>query len=158
MNLNLKDVKAVVRLFDESACGSMELQLGDFRISLKKVSSATTTDLDAAAVSGALQHSVIRSGGVAQEICVEAENVAASERVVEVRSPLVGVFYSAKEPGAEPFVKEGDMVEAGQALCILESMKMLNEIKSPVSGRVSRIFLANEAVAEYNQLLFLLEK
>ncbi len=83
---------------------------------------------------------------------------ALAENVVEVRSPMVGTFYRAPAPDADPYVEVGDMVKAGQTLCIIEAMKLMNEIQSEVSGRVAKILVENAQPVEYDQVLFLIEK
>jgi len=75
----------------------------------------------------------------------------------EIRSPIVGTFYRAPAPDADPFVEVGQMVQAGTVLCIVEAMKLMNEIESDVSGRVAKIVVENGQPVEYNQILFLLE-
>jgi acetyl-CoA carboxylase biotin carboxyl carrier protein len=74
-----------------------------------------------------------------------------------VESPMVGTFYRAPSPGAEPFVKEGDYVEKGQTLCIIEALKVMNEIESEVSGVVRKILVENGQPVEYGQPLFYIE-
>ena len=74
-----------------------------------------------------------------------------------VESPMVGTFYRAPAPGAEPFVKEGDYVEKGQTLCIIEALKVMNEIESEVSGVVRKILVENGQPVEYGQPLFYIE-
>ena len=80
-----------------------------------------------------------------------------SDGLVKVEAPMVGTFYRAPEPGAAPFVEEGDVVSTGQTLCILEAMKLMNEIKSDVDGVVRTIHVRNAEAVEYGQLLFELE-
>ncbi|TBH21893.1 acetyl-CoA carboxylase biotin carboxyl carrier protein [Thermus thermamylovorans] len=76
---------------------------------------------------------------------------------VEVRAPIVGTFYRAPAPDAPPYVKEGDRVERGQVLCIIEAMKLMNEIESEVSGIVRKILVQNGEPVEYGQSLFLIQ-
>ncbi len=83
--------------------------------------------------------------------------MAASNGFVRVESPMVGTFYRASEPGAAPFVEEGDVVGPGQTLCILEAMKLMNHVKAEVAGTVRRIAVGNGEPVEYGQLLFELE-
>ena len=75
----------------------------------------------------------------------------------EVSSPMVGTFYRAPSPDAEPFVREGDVVTAGQTVCIIEAMKIMNEIETEVSGRVTKVLVENASPVEYNTPLFLIE-
>ena len=95
---------------------------------------------------------------------VEEELTAASPAapppdpgVIRVEAPMVGTFYRAPSPGAPPFVQEGDTIGAGQTLCILEAMKLMNEVKAEQDGVVRRIHPENAAPVEYGQLLFELE-
>jgi acetyl-CoA carboxylase biotin carboxyl carrier protein len=76
---------------------------------------------------------------------------------VEIRAPIVGTFYRAPAPDAPPYVKEGDRVEKGQVLCIIEAMKLMNEIESEVSGIVKKILVENGEPVEYGQPLFLIQ-
>jgi acetyl-CoA carboxylase biotin carboxyl carrier protein len=80
-----------------------------------------------------------------------------ASRYIEVKAPIVGTFYRAPSPEAEPFVKEGDAVKKGQVLCIIEAMKLMNEIESEVSGVVRKILVSNGEPVEYGQVLFLIE-
>ena len=77
--------------------------------------------------------------------------------VIRVESPMVGTFYRAPSPGAPPFVEVGDTVEPGQTLCILEAMKLMNEVKAEHEGRVRTVAAENEQAVEYGDLLFELE-
>ena len=81
---------------------------------------------------------------------------AAPADTVEVASPMVGVFYAAPAEDAEPFVKVGDKVKRGQTLCIVEAMKLMNEIESEADGVVKAIYVENEQMVEYGQSLFLI--
>ncbi|WP_163329383.1 acetyl-CoA carboxylase biotin carboxyl carrier protein [Desulfurobacterium thermolithotrophum] len=86
------------------------------------------------------------------------EVVETTEDCYVVESPMVGTFYRAPAPGAEPFVKEGDFVEKGQTLCIIEALKVMNEIEAEVSGVVKKILVENGQPVEYGQPLFYIEK
>ena len=77
--------------------------------------------------------------------------------VIRIESPMVGTFYRAPQPGAAPFVEEGDTVETGQTLCILEAMKLMNEVKAESEGVVRRVCVENAAPVQYGDLLFELE-
>ena len=94
------------------------------------------------------------SGGVRG---AEAPAPADSDDHHAVSSPLVGLFYRASAPDVQPYVEEGDIVRVGQTLCVIETMKIMNEIESDVEGRVSRILVENGRPVEYNTPLFLIE-
>ena len=81
----------------------------------------------------------------------------AADNLVAVEAPMVGTFYRAPRPDAPPFVSEGDTVKEGQPLCIIEAMKLMNEIEAKVAGRIAKILVENAQPVEYGQPLFLVE-
>jgi len=80
-----------------------------------------------------------------------------SSALVTMEAPMVGTFYRSSSPTADPFVTEGDVVKEGQVLCIIEAMKLMNEIESKVAGRIARILVDNAQAVEYGQPLFLID-
>jgi acetyl-CoA carboxylase biotin carboxyl carrier protein len=79
------------------------------------------------------------------------------ENLIEIKAPMVGTFYRAPSPGAKPFVEVGDTVNPGDVVCIIEAMKLMNEIKSEVSGKIKEILVENGQPVEFGQTLFLIE-
>ena len=88
----------------------------------------------------------------------ETAEPARDKNIVEVRSPMVGTFYRAPSPDADPYVEIGQTVAVGQTLCIIEAMKLMNEIESEVNGKIVDILVENAQPVEFNQVLFLIEK
>ena len=84
-------------------------------------------------------------------------SASAKENLVEIRSPIVGTFYRSSSPEKGPYVKPGDKVEVGSVVCIVEAMKLFNEIESEVSGKVVKIVVEDASPVEYDQLLFLID-
>ncbi len=84
-------------------------------------------------------------------------DVVTSTTLVTVEAPMVGTFYRASSPTAEPYVREGDVVKQGQILCIIEAMKLMNEIESKAGGRIEKILVENGQPVEYGQPMFLIE-
>jgi len=84
-------------------------------------------------------------------------DVATSATLVTVEAPMVGTFYRASSPTTEPYVRDGDVVKQGQVLCIIEAMKLMNEIESQAAGRIEKILVENGQPVEYGQPLFLIE-
>lgn len=97
------------------------------------------------------------SGGPPAGLPVPMAEAAAASGLVTVEAPMVGTFYRAPSPGADPYVQEGDVVKEGQILCIIEAMKLMNEIEARVAGRVVKILVENGQPVEYGQPLFLLQ-
>ncbi len=86
-----------------------------------------------------------------------AQEESANETTVQVVAPMVGTFYRASSPEAEPFVQEGDLVQIGDPLCVIEAMKLFNEIESEYAGRIDKILVENAQPVEYGEPLFLIE-
>jgi acetyl-CoA carboxylase biotin carboxyl carrier protein len=86
-----------------------------------------------------------------------APAAAAAPRLIEVKSPMVGTFYRAPEPGAAPYVKAGSRISAGQTLCIIEAMKIMNELEAEVSGTVRDVLIEDAQPVEFGQVLFRVE-
>jgi acetyl-CoA carboxylase biotin carboxyl carrier protein len=82
---------------------------------------------------------------------------ATSSSFVTIEAPMVGTFYRSSAPGSDPYVREGDTVKQGQILCIIEAMKLMNEIESKVSGRIAKVLVDNAQAVEFGQPLFLLD-
>jgi acetyl-CoA carboxylase biotin carboxyl carrier protein len=94
----------------------------------------------------------------AKEVKTEIkENEEVNENLYEVKSPMVGTFYTAPSPDADVYVKVGDSVKAGSVLCIIEAMKLMNEIESEVQGKIVKVMVQNAQPVEFNQTLFLIE-
>lgn len=98
---------------------------------------------------------------IIENLTFESKPAVAEEvdhKGVEIKAPIVGTFYRAPAPDAEPYVRVGDMVSVGQPLCIIEAMKIMNVIESEVAGKVSQILVENAQPVEFNQTLFVIEK
>jgi acetyl-CoA carboxylase biotin carboxyl carrier protein len=141
----------------EHGLEEFEYSRGDLRIRLKKPAANSSPAPQRAlgvpeiVVSGPPAGGERPAEAPPRDTAVEASR---AEDLHVVKSPIVGTFYSAPSPGAEPFVKVGDHVEVGQVLCIIEAMKLMNEIESDVSGEVMRIFVENGQPVEYGEPLF----
>jgi len=95
---------------------------------------------------------------ISTPILEKTVEVPSDENIVSVKSPMVGTFYGSPSPDAEPYVKIGEHISKGQTLCIVEAMKLMNEIKSEFDGTIVEIAAENAAAIEYDQVLFLLKK
>ncbi|MBA3330638.1 MAG: acetyl-CoA carboxylase biotin carboxyl carrier protein [Actinobacteria bacterium] len=137
-------IRELVRIVQESGIAEVTIEEDDMRVTVRR-----TDDRPAAA--GPLPPSVEVGESGAQPFTLPADGV------VRVESPMVGTFYRAAQPGAPPFVQEGDPVAVGQTLCILEAMKLMNEVKAEVEGIVRAIHVGNSEPVEFGQLLFELE-
>jgi acetyl-CoA carboxylase biotin carboxyl carrier protein len=162
--MDLRYVKKLLNLVAQSGVDVLEIEEEGTRIHIAKHTnnSAGTAQPVATVTNG--NPSVTTAVGLPQLPSVEGTSPAGAPAAVtpevklhEVRSPIVGTFYRAPAPDADPFVEVGQMVQAGTVLCIVEAMKLMNEIESDVSGRVAKILVENGQPVEYNQVLFLIE-
>ena len=150
--MDLRKLKTLIDLVAES--GISELEVTEENDKVRIVNKVQTVAVAAPAVAAA---PVVAAAPAAAPAVAEA--APAAEPVVEgktVTSPMVGTFYRAPNPGAEPFVKVGDQVEAGQTLGIIEAMKLLNEIEAETSGTVKEICVENAQPVEFGQPLFII--
>src|SRR5215467_8592253 len=159
-NPEMQQIEQLFQFMTEHNLEEFEYSRGDLHIRLRKPSSGMVFPAPRAA--SAPEIIVSNPGGsapAAPEAVAAATAPTASEtRLTEdlhlVKSPIVGTFYGSPSPGSEPFVKVGAFVETGQTLCIVEAMKLMNEIESDESGEVVRIFAENGQPVEYGQPLF----
>lgn len=167
----MKELRELVEFLKENGLNEFEFERGDLKIRLKFVQpmqAAPATALDLARLGQLLSsgghtaptasqgiHAVASSASTAAA-AEAAEAQAADEKLHIVKSPIVGTFYESSSPGAAAFIKIGDQVENGQVLCIVEAMKLMNEIESDAAGEVVKRFVTNGQPVEYGQDLFAL--
>ena len=138
-------IRELVKIVQESGVGEIEIEDEGMRVSVRRADEPGVVPAPVA-------------GGLAiAELDELAEAVVAPAEGIRVESPMVGVFYRAPQPGAPPFVEVGDVVTTGQTLCVLEAMKLFNELKADVDGRVRTIHVDNGQTVEFGTLLFELE-
>ena len=141
--MDVKEIESLARLMKENGLTALELTEGEAKLKLERrmePAAAPAPAAPAAPVAAAL--------GV-----TPAEGPAQTEGTL-VLSPTVGVFYSAPNPDSKPFVEVGDQVKKGDTLCIIEAMKLMNEIPAEVDGTIAEVCVGNGQVVEYNQPLF----
>jgi acetyl-CoA carboxylase biotin carboxyl carrier protein len=143
--MDLKELKALLRLMEGNDVEELEVEEGGRRIRIRRRSAQAL--IPQAAMLPVPQATVQAAGAPVQD----------TAGLIPVESPMVGTFYRAPAPGAEPYVKEGDIVQKGTTVCIIEAMKLMNEIEAEVKGRVARILVENGQPVEFGQTLFLLE-
>jgi len=161
--MNQKELKELIEFLIEKDIAEFELERGDVKVKIKRAGEHTVVHSQAEpryyAVPPAPSASIEIAGAlpVAPPPTTPPPAVPAPEEGLHtVKSPIVGTFYEAPSPGAPPFVKAGDSVEVGQVLCIVEAMKLLNEIESDVAGEIVKKLASNGQPIEYGQELFVI--
>lgn len=152
--MDIRKIKKLIELLEESGIAELEIQEGEdsVRISRYGQSAPVATVAAAPAVAPA---PVVAAEPAAP--AAEAAPAASSFTGHEVKSPMVGSFYRAPSPGAKPFVEIGDTVAAGDTICIIEAMKILNPIEADQSGIIKAILVDNAEAVEFEQPLFVIE-
>ena len=148
--MNQKELKELIEFLKEQDIAEFELERGDVKVRIKRGTPVAIAS-PMLPVSAPAAHAA--AAPLPQAPAVPAEK-AADEGLHQVKSPIVGTFYESPSPGSPPFVKPGDTVEAGQVLCIIEAMKLMNEIEADVSGEVVKRLVNNGQPVEYGQPLF----
>jgi acetyl-CoA carboxylase biotin carboxyl carrier protein len=159
--MNQKELKELIEFLIEKDIAEFELERGDVKVKIKRagehtiVHSAAEPRFYAVPPAPAPAASPVAPPEAAPAAAAPA-SPAPEEGLHTVKSPIVGTFYEAPSPGAPPFAKVGDVVEVGQVLCIVEAMKLLNEIESDVAGEVVKKLASNGQPIEYGQELFVI--
>jgi acetyl-CoA carboxylase biotin carboxyl carrier protein len=151
--MNLKELRALLELLREFGLTEIEIEKSGERVRVRREVTAAALPGPAPAVGAPAM--AAPAGQVAPAAGVPADD--RRRHLVTVEAPMVGTFYRASSPDADPYVREGDAIKEGQVLCIIEAMKLMNEIESKVSGRVIRVLAENGQPVEYGQPLFLIE-
>ena len=139
--LDLEEIRALIHLAEAAEITELDVDAPHIKVRIKKAAKAPPE----------------RPVGTASADDRDRGPAEPAEGFVSIVAPMVGTFYRAPKPDAPPLVKEGDEVHVGQAVCILEAMKLFNEITSEVAGRITRVLVENGAPVEYGQALFLVD-
>ncbi len=158
--MDLKLVKNILALISDSDVDEVSIEEGDFKIKVKKKSESNlqTVQYQMPVQQQPAPATQPAAGTPAQNPAKSESEPAVKTEGDVVKSPIVGTFYEAPSPDADPFVKVGDHVKKGQTLCIVEAMKIMNEIEAEFSGTVQKIVAENGSPVEFDQPLFIIKK
>jgi acetyl-CoA carboxylase biotin carboxyl carrier protein len=146
--MDIRKVKKLIELLEESGIAELEIQEGEESVRISRYPTGGAVQIPVAAP--------VMAEVAAPQTAAPAAAVPEGPDGNKVESPMVGTFYESSSPNAEPFVKVGDEVEVGDTLCIIEAMKMMNQIEADVSGRISAIQVENGEPVEFGQVLFVI--
>jgi acetyl-CoA carboxylase biotin carboxyl carrier protein len=148
--VNIKEIKEMISLMNENGLVELEIEKDGMRIRLKKVAAG------AESYNGPILIEREKVSAVQQkDVSLPAER--SSVKNLEIKAPMVGTFYRAPSPEAPPYVEVGQIVEPGQVVCIIEAMKLMNEIKSEVRGKLLEILVDSTEPVEFGQSIFIIE-
>ena len=145
----IKEIKDMINLMNENGLSEMEVEKDGLRIKLKKGSSGVYEK--------AVEYIMHPQSAANQEKSSKIPDKIEKTSTVDIKAPMVGTFYRSPSPEAAPYVNIGDNIEPGQVICIIEAMKLMNEIKSEVKGKVVDIQVDNAEPVEFGQVLFVIE-
>lgn len=148
--MDIAQIKKLIQLLNDNNLGELKIQEGDFKISIRHRDFAKTSGVA----------SVVSAPAIAATSTASTETKkeeAVSGNFSTIKAPMIGTFYRSAGEGKEAFVKVGDKVKKGDVLCIIEAMKLFNEIQSEVSGKIVKVMVDNAQAVEYDQPLFLIE-
>jgi acetyl-CoA carboxylase biotin carboxyl carrier protein len=157
--MNLQYLKKLVRLVEQSGVSEIEIEEEGVKIRVAKHSNYGTTAapvIPAQQVVNLPMAEMAKSNADAAKV-EQAQTAQPETKQHEIKSPIVGTFYRAPAPDADPYIQVGQVIQPGTVLCIIEAMKLMNEIESDVAGRVVKILVENGQPVEYNQPLFVIE-
>jgi len=156
--MNLRELKELIEFLIEKDIAEFELERGDVKVRIKRGAEPPAhapTDRIITVHPAPVSAIQVSSGSPpAAEPTAAVSAPVPEEELHLVRSPIVGTYYESPSPGSPPFVKPGDTVEAGQVLCIVEAMKLMNEIEADVAGEIVKMLVKNGQPIEYGQELF----
>jgi acetyl-CoA carboxylase biotin carboxyl carrier protein len=144
--MTIEEIKELIQLAHETGVAELEVQRGEQRVRIRRAGLDRDVVVSAAAPAGVVAAPVVAAA--------PAPLPVDNDKLVTVKSPIVGTFYSAPSPDADPFVKPGDVVSAKTTVCIIESMKLMNEIEAEVAGTVVACLVENGKPVEYGEALF----
>lgn len=162
--MELKEIKELIKLVSEAGVSEVEVERGDFKISIKKTEEKTTIVQSAAPAQTPVTMTVAAPAQTTQVVATEKMEAQASKsetlsgaNLITIKSPMIGTFYKSSTPDKPAFVQVGDEIKPGKVLCIVEAMKLFNEIEAEVSGKIVKVLVENASPVEYDQPLFLVE-
>ncbi|MCT4783683.1 MULTISPECIES: acetyl-CoA carboxylase biotin carboxyl carrier protein [Exiguobacterium] len=147
--MQIDHIKELMELLDQTSIHEMELETSDFKLSLKKEAAPQVVTQAVQAAPVAPVAAPVASSEPNKEVAVEA-----APTYKTITSPMVGTFYSRPAPDKDAFVNVGERVETGQVVCILEAMKLFNDVEAEISGEIVEVLVADGDLVEYGQALF----
>ena len=145
-----KEIQDLIDYISNTGLAEVKIKTEEFELSVKKYADGPAPAPQVIAAAPA-------PVAAASATPAPAPSPAASSNLVEIKSPIIGTFYLTPNPEAGPFVSEGSIISAGKTVCIIEAMKLFNEVESEISGKIVKILVANATPVEYDQPLFLVD-
>lgn len=151
--MKAKEIQELIDYISNSGLAEVKIKTGEFELSIKKYADTAPMQM----VQSAPAAIAPPQAPAASAPAAAAEAAESDSNLLEVKSPMIGTFYLTPTPDSDPFVSVGSVVKAGETVCIIEAMKLFNEIESDISGKIVKILVDNATPVEYDQPLFLVD-
>ena len=159
--MKAKEIRDLIDFISKSGLDEVNIETEEFKIAVKKYSGIASTSVEQKPtenpVTGSANNASQPISNPDTAIVPNPRPTEEKSKYVEIKSPMIGTLYMSPSPDSEPFVQEGDMVKAGQTVCVIEAMKLFNEIESEVSGKIVKMLVDNSSPVEFDQPLFLVD-
>ncbi|MCK5207379.1 MAG: acetyl-CoA carboxylase biotin carboxyl carrier protein [Cyclobacteriaceae bacterium] len=159
--MKAKEIRDLIDFISSSGLDEVNIETQEFKISVKKNTPVINNTIAEAPGAVASSPKVFEAPAVAAPSITssipETQSSEEESKYIEIKSPMIGTFYITPSPDAEDFVKIGDIVKVGQTVCIVEAMKLFNEIESEYSGKIVKVLVENASPVEFDQPLFLVD-
>ena len=162
--MDFKQIQELIKMVNKSNIGEVTVELKDFRVTIKqkedRIQQVVSAPMQTAQVTPQIQHTPVNTAASSTSTgSTEAkkEAVATPSNTITIKSPMIGTFYRKAGPDKPNFVEVGDEITTGKVICIIEAMKLFNEIESEVKGKIVKILVDDASPVEYDQPLFLVE-
>jgi acetyl-CoA carboxylase biotin carboxyl carrier protein len=154
--MDLKQIQDLVKMVNKSNISELSIEEKDIKITIKQKEDKYVTGVPVQQVQ-AVQAAPVAASQAAPAAAAPKAATPAADNLLTIKSPMIGTFYRRPSPDKSNFVEEGDEVKSGKVVCIIEAMKLFNEIESEISGRIVKILVEDSTPVEYDQPLFLVE-
>ncbi|MBK7693617.1 MAG: acetyl-CoA carboxylase biotin carboxyl carrier protein [Saprospiraceae bacterium] len=160
--MNFKEIQELIRLVSKSDLAEFKVKDGEFELSIKTQKALKMPEMQAISYQPSYtmqptQHQAAPAPKALEAAAAPAGAPESGKKQIEIKSPMVGTFYRSGGPDKPPFVKVGDKIDSGKTVCIIEAMKLFNEIESEVKGTIVKVCVEDASPVEYDQVLFIVE-
>lgn len=159
--MDIKEIQNLIKFVAKSGATEVKLEMDDFKITIKttETGNTETTYIQQVPVASALSQTPVAQQAATPAAPAAATETAANEdsKYITVKSPIIGTFYRKPAPDKEPFAEVGKTIKAGDVVCVIEAMKLFNEIESEISGKIVKVLVDDASPVEFDQPLFLVD-
>jgi acetyl-CoA carboxylase biotin carboxyl carrier protein len=159
MNMKAKEIQELIDFISNSGLAEVKIETEEFKLSIKKYAESAAAKVEHVQIAPVPVAAPVTQQAASAPVAPTAAPAPKEEstKYIEIKSPMIGTFYRTPNPDSPSFVQVGDTVTAGQTVCIIEAMKLFNEIESEVSGKIVKVLVENATPVEYDQPLFLVD-